>query len=85
MADEPEKKDEQRPMVHVDLPGVDVELSEKAFKAAGIRKSYTGSYQIWNPSEMGVQNIDTLEAGAEAAAKVFEKYGFQAYAGSRLD
>jgi len=57
----------------------------KAFKAAGIRKSYTGSYQIWNPSEMGVQNIDTLEAGAEAAAKVFEKYGFKAYAGSRLD
>jgi hypothetical protein len=34
---------------------------------------------------MAVQNIDTLEAGAEAAAKVFEKYGFQAYAGSRLD
>jgi hypothetical protein len=34
---------------------------------------------------MGVQNIDTLEAGAEAAARVFEKYGFQAYAGSRLD
>jgi hypothetical protein len=57
----------------------------KAFKAAGIRKSYTGSYQIWNPSEMGVQNIDTLEAGAEAAAAVFQKYGFQAYAGSRLD
>ena len=57
----------------------------KAFKAAGIRKSYTGSYQIWNPAGLGVQNIDTLEAGAEAAAKVFEKYGFQAYAGSRLD
>jgi len=57
----------------------------KAFKAAGIRKSYTGSYQIWNPADMGVQNIDTLEAGAEAAAKVFERYGFKAYAGSRLD
>jgi hypothetical protein len=57
----------------------------KAFKAAGIRKSYTGSYQIWNPADMPVQNIDTLEAGAEAAAKVFEKYGFTAYAGSRLD
>ena len=57
----------------------------KAFKAAGVRKSYTGSYQIWNPAGLGVQNIDTLEAGAEAAAKVFEKYGFQAYAGSRLD
>lgn len=57
----------------------------KAFKAAGIRKSYTGSYQIWNPAGIAVQNIDTLEAGAEAAAKVFEKYGFKAYAGSRLD
>ena len=52
----------------------------KAFKAAGIRKSYTGSYQIWNPAGIGVQNIDTLEAGAEAAARVFEKYGFQAFA-----
>jgi hypothetical protein len=57
----------------------------KALKAAGIRKSYTGSYQIWNPADIGVQNIDTLEAGAEAAAKVFERYGFKAYAGSRLD
>ena len=57
----------------------------KAFKEAGVRKSYTGSFQIWNPADMGVQNIDTLEAGAEAAAKVFEKYGFRAYAGSRLD
>ena len=42
----------------------------KAFKAAGVRKSYTGSYQIWNPAGLGVQNIDTLEAGAEAAACV---------------
>ena len=57
----------------------------KAFAAAGVRKSYTGSYQIWNPAGLGVQNIDTLEVGAEAAAKVFERYGFQAYAGSRLD
>ena len=57
----------------------------RAMTAAGIRKSYTGSFQIWNPSNLGVQNIDTLEAGAEAAAKVFERYGFKAYAGSRLD
>jgi hypothetical protein len=57
----------------------------KAFTAAGVRKSYTGSFQIWNPAEFPCQNIDTLEAGAEAAAKVFEHYGFQAYAGSRLD
>ena len=57
----------------------------RAFKEAGVRKSYTGSFQIWNPSGYGCQNIDTLEAGAEAAARVFERYGFQAYAGSRLD
>ncbi len=54
-------------------------------KEAGLRKSYTGSLQIWNPSGYACQNIDTLEAGAEAAAKVFEQYGFRAYAGSRLD
>jgi hypothetical protein len=29
--------------------------------------------------------VDTLEAGAAAAAAVFKKYGFEAYAGSRLD
>jgi hypothetical protein len=57
----------------------------KAFKAAGVEKSYTGAFQIWNPSQLHVQNVDTLEAGAEAAAKVFQKYGFEAYAGSRLD
>jgi outer membrane cobalamin receptor len=57
----------------------------KAFKAAGINKNYNGAYSIWNPAGLGVQNIDTLEAGAEAAAKVFERYGFKAYAGSRLD
>ena len=57
----------------------------RAMTAAGVRKSYTGSFQIWNPSGYGCQNIDTLEEGARAAAKVFEKYGFRAYAGSRLD
>lgn len=57
----------------------------KQFKAAGITKNYNGAYSIWNPSGLGVQNIDTLEAGAEAAAKVFESHGFRAYACSRLD
>jgi hypothetical protein len=57
----------------------------KMLKAAGVRQDYTKAFQIWNPSGLGVQNVDTLEAGAEAAAKVFEKYGFEAYAGSRLD
>ena len=57
----------------------------RRMKLAGIGKDYTGALQIWNPSKYGTQNIDTLEAGARAAAKVFERYGFRAYAGSRLD
>ena len=58
----------------------------KAMKAAGIERSdWKKCFSIWNPSEHGCQNIDTKEAGAYAAAKVFEKYGFRAYAGSRLD
>jgi hypothetical protein len=57
----------------------------KVLKAAGVRQDYTKAFQIWNPSGYGCQNVDTLEAGADAAAKVFQKYGFQAYAGSRLD
>lgn len=57
----------------------------KALQSAGIRKDYYGGFQLWNPSKFPVQNVDTLEAGAEAAAQVFKKYGFEAYAGSRLD
>ena len=57
----------------------------KTLKAAGIKQDYSKAFSIWNPSEHNCQNIDTKEAGAEAAAKIFEKYGFQAYAGSRLD
>ena len=57
----------------------------RAMKAAGIRQDYTKTFQIWNPSGYGCQNVDTLEAGAQAAADVFKKYGFKAYAGSRLD
>jgi hypothetical protein len=57
----------------------------KMLKAAGVRQDYTKAFQIWNPSGMGCQNVDTLEAGADAAAKVFQSYGFEAYAGSRLD
>ena len=57
----------------------------RAMKAAGIQQNYTKAFQIWNPSGHNCQNVDTKEAGAEAAAKVFQKYGFEAYAGSRLD
>ena len=57
----------------------------RAMKAAGITKDYSGAYSIWNPSKYPTQNVSTLEAGAQAAAKVFKDAGFTAYAGSRLD
>ena len=57
----------------------------KMLKAAGVRQDYTKAFQIWNPSGLYVQNVDTLEAGARAAAEVFQLAGFEAYAGSRLD
>ena len=57
----------------------------RMLKAAGIRQDYNRTFQLWNPAGYPVQNIDTLETGARAAADVFRKYGFDAYAGSRLD
>lgn len=58
----------------------------KMLTAAGVRKNtYEKAFQIWNPSGMMVQNVDTLEEGARAAAEVFKRHGFEAYAGSRLD
>ncbi len=54
--------------------------------AAGVRKnSYERAFQLWNPSKMPVQSVGILEEGARAAADVFKRYGFEAYAGSRLD
>jgi len=59
----------------------------KAMIAAGLRKQDYGSkaWQLWNPSRYGCQNVDTLEAGADAAAQVFQAAGFAAYSCSRLD
>ena len=57
----------------------------RTLKAAGIRQDYTKAFQIWNPSGLPVQNIDCKEVGANAAAQVLQKYGFQAFVGSRLD
>ena len=57
----------------------------KMLKAAGVRQSWDKSFQLWNPAQLGVQSVGILEAGAQAAAEVFRKYGFEAYAGSRLD
>ena len=57
----------------------------KMLKAAGVRQDYTKAFQLWNPAKLPVQSVGILEAGAQAAAEVFRKYGFEAYAGSRLD
>lgn len=57
----------------------------KMLKAAGVRQDYTRAFQLWNPAKLGVQSVGILEEGARAAADVFRKYGFEAYAGSRLD
>jgi len=72
----------------VDIFGV--RSNSKAGKAlieAGFRKSYTGSLQLWNPGEMPVQNIDTLEAGADAFRDFFKAQFPEVtiYTGSRLD
>ena len=57
----------------------------RMLKQAGIDQSWDRTFQVWNPSKYPTQNVDTLEAGARAAADVCKKYGFTAYAGSRLD
>ena len=58
----------------------------RELKKHGFSKSYGGGYQWWNPSKMPVQNVECLEAGAVAAARVLtEQLGVKFYAGSRLD
>ena len=57
----------------------------RALKAAGVSKHWKSGFQFWNPSKYPTQNVDTLEAGARAAAAVLNGYGITAYAGSRLD
>ena len=58
----------------------------KIFEELGFSKDWTGkTYQLWDPAKYAGQNVDVKEAGAVAAAAVLKKYGFKAYAGSRLD
>ena len=70
---------------HNDVPLKGNTKMGRAMKAAGVEQNWQRTFSIWNPSKYPTQNIDTLEAGARAAAQVFRKYGFTAYAGSRLD
>lgn len=57
----------------------------RAMKAAGIRQNYERTFEIWSPAKYPVQNVDVHEAGAQAAAEVFKKHGFEAVAWARLD
>jgi len=57
----------------------------RRLKEIGFRKAYGGGLQLWDPSRFPCQNVDTLEAGAQAYAAGLKKYGIEAYAGSRLD
>ena len=57
----------------------------RAMKQAGYEQDYTRAFSIWNPSEWGGQSMDVKEAGAQACADVFRKYGFKAYMDSRAD
>ena len=59
----------------------------KWLQAAGFRKDYTGSLQLWNPSGHITQSISVKEAGAEAYADVLRaKLGLdKVYSGSRMD
>lgn len=64
----------------------DGKAERKILAELGFEKDYTGKvYEFWNPSGLYCQNVDTKEEGARAAAAVLRKYGFDAYAGSRLD
>lgn len=57
----------------------------RMLKKAGVEQDYTRAFQIWSPGKAYCQNVDCHLAGARAAANVFRKYGFESYAGSRLD
>ena len=58
----------------------------REYKALGAKPDWTGrTWMIWNPSGYPVQNIDTLEAGARAAAELLRQNGINASVGSRLD
>jgi hypothetical protein len=58
----------------------------KELIAAGFRKDYKPKcLSYWNPGQLGVQNIDIKEAGADAYADYLRALGLNAYSGSRLD
>lgn len=64
----------------------DGRAERQVFESLGFKKDWTGkAYQMWNPGGSGTQSMDVKETGAQAAADVLRKYGFNAYMGSRAD
>ena len=58
----------------------------KALESVGFRKSYRPqTMQLWDPAQHRGQSMDCKEVGAQAYAQVLQKYGIQAYMGSRAD
>lgn len=59
----------------------------KSFIAQGFKKSYTGGYQIWNPSRNYTQDMSAKMAGCEAYVETVERYlpEVKLYASQRLD
>lgn len=58
----------------------------KKLREMGFELDWTGKrFEWWNPSGLGVQNVDCKYAGAARAARVLERYGFNAIAHQRLD
>ncbi len=59
----------------------------KSFAKQGFKKSYSGGYQLWNPSGNPTQDIAAKEAGVDAYIATVKKHlpGIELYAGSRLD
>jgi hypothetical protein len=58
----------------------------RTLESNGVRRNrYERNYQIWNPADLPVQNMDVIYTGAQAAAEVFRRYGFDAVARSRID
>jgi hypothetical protein len=56
----------------------------RLLKSVGVSQDYTRVFSQWC-NWYGGQSVDVKESGARAFAEVLREYGFDAYAGSRLD
>jgi hypothetical protein len=59
----------------------------RLMESIGFRKDYTGkAWQLWNPAQIGAQNVDAKMAGARAYADtLMAEVGIKVYPGDRLD